>query len=339
MTTSSGDVPILFHDWHGFNSQLVRFTLAECTVEYTSRLLDTGPAHENDSPWYIPINHSGSVPTLGVNNRHITDTHRIINFIDLKFNNGKLTQIHDDSEKASVDFIVKTIGALDIELLSLSHTRGLSGHLQSVALSRRIYILSHLGIALLHKYAETYDDLYDRYLKIIKQVEELREMLNDPIQVHHCVKSLSAALSQFEKMYHENLQHSSSSMFIVGTQFTAADIFLVTLLARLSSLGLYSSLLENCPGLQKYFVNLSTRKSFLNAGISTSPPSFSANLRDNSRWMWHIYGYPISVVTSFAAIIGTIVYYLSTGRLPFNFSIPEPVKEVIAKIIPNPPQL
>src|SRR5690606_35009157 len=75
----------LYHALPSLCSQKVRLALAEKGVAYRAREVDIGPSMENYEPWYVRLNPRGVVPTLQHGDRVVTDSARILRYIDANF--------------------------------------------------------------------------------------------------------------------------------------------------------------------------------------------------------------------------------------------------------------
>lgn len=80
----------LFHILPSSCSQKVRLVLAEKQVPYTGKLVNIGPAMENYEPWYVRLNPRAVVPTLVHGETVITDSARILRYVDDTFDGPSL---------------------------------------------------------------------------------------------------------------------------------------------------------------------------------------------------------------------------------------------------------
>ena len=88
---------VTLYFFHGsLCSQKVRLALEEKNVSYTGRLVNIGPRMENYEPWYMRINPRGVVPTLDHDGHIVTDSARIVVFVDEHFDGPDLQRFFID---------------------------------------------------------------------------------------------------------------------------------------------------------------------------------------------------------------------------------------------------
>ena len=79
-----GSVLKLYHQWTSTCSKRVRITLAEKNLDWESHHIDLREL-EHLEPWYIKLNPEGVVPTLEHDERILTESNFIIEYLDEVF--------------------------------------------------------------------------------------------------------------------------------------------------------------------------------------------------------------------------------------------------------------
>ena len=245
-----GDV-VLYHIWPSHCSQKVRLCLAEKGVDYTSRIVNIGPPAENYEPWYARLNPDLVVPTLRHGDRVVTNSRRIVRYIDDTFDGPDLMP-DGEEDRERVRELVDLADRLDIRAISYSTAPAI---FTRWATSRRIEQLK--------RYRSQNPDLADAYTRKIEDVADWCASAIEPDELGPRQAEIATALDQVE-------QELADGPFIAGDQYTLADVLWTTVAARLEMLGAKDRIVDR-PRFAAWFQRMKQRPSFEDANIWTKP--------------------------------------------------------------------
>ena len=251
---------VLYHNDFSLCSRKVRICLYECGLEFESNhidLIETGK-YEAASKKFLKINPKATVPVLLSKGRPIYESHEQIKFIVRSVDSELVTRENSKAidywmEKASMvgnpieghnKYAGNTIGPLTFTLFAtmlrnvsfLEILKGLITH----PMKERVIIfllLKSLGFKIFK----------------IKHIKKLLE--NSLLVLDNHLKEL------------ENYLSTDKKKWLVGDNFSLADISWSVLLHRLAECNWDTILFRNKPHTQKYFQKLIRRESFIQ-GIS-----------------------------------------------------------------------
>lgn len=247
----------LYHLEPSFYSQIVRVVLAEKGIPWKSRTINIGPVLENYEPWYMRINPRGVVPTLDHNGTIVTDSFRIIHYIDEHFAEPSL---HPEApeERAKMEAWLKKLEDFPEREFSYStEKKGLAG-----AFLKRLMAFSYTRRrSILRKHKEKNPDLADRYEARLRDIDTWQHTVQDPQQV----KDMRA---QKENLLDELEQALQGKTWLFGERYTLADAVWTVFLSRLVTFS-FDGLFEDGkrPNVATYYQRLKQRPSFQKADI------------------------------------------------------------------------
>jgi glutathione S-transferase len=244
-------------------SQKVRLALAEKGVTYEDRFVDIELRLTNYEPWYLRINPRGVVPTLVHGERVVTDSARILAYVDEAFAGPKLTS-EDPGERERMAYWIGVQDRVRMRELSYASFKGMLGLvLRRVSMPLRVRKLRRLRDA-----NPSLAELYDAKLE---DVQAWRAQIRDEAEIAQARGELESVLRQAEEQL-EKTRH------LAADAYSLADVAWTCVLARLKMLGLAPSLWGGgrLPRLEAYYGELRLRPSFAGARLWEAPPDRKA---------------------------------------------------------------
>ncbi len=235
-------------------SQKVRLALAEKHVAYTNRFVDIELRLQNFEPDYLRLNPRGVVPTLIHGDHVVTDSAKIIRYVDDAFDGPSLSP-QDETERKRMDDWIDLQDRLRIRELTFGSMKGAMGHaLRSVSMPLRKRKLLRLKSA--------NPDLAEVYDAKIEDLHRWRTSIASPEEMAQVRDEMRSALDRVEKRLGE-------SPYLAGESYSLADLAWTCTFARLKMLGVWDSFCgpERSPGIGAYYSRLRSRPSFDRAGV------------------------------------------------------------------------
>ena len=247
-------------------SQKVRLVLAEKGVPYESRVIDIELRMQNYEPGYLRLNPRGVVPTLVHGDAVVTDSARILRYVDEHFDGPRLVP-EDAAGRERMDHWIAEQDGLGMRELSYASMRGALGlMLRRVSMPLRQRKLRRLKAA--------HPDLADLYDAKLEDVRGWRAAIVDEATIrttrNHTAEVLRAVEAQL-----------GSAPHLAGEAYSLADVAWTCILARLKMLGLAEIFFgrNQCPGVAAYYERQLARPSFAAAGIWEATPSGRDRIR------------------------------------------------------------
>jgi len=241
----------LYHYPFSNCSQKVRLALAEKGVAWGSVVVDISGSLENLSPRYLKLNPAGVVPTLVHEGEVVTDSARILRYIDQVFVGPSLSPV-DSNAHARMEAWIQRQDDLPMGVLTFGRAPGALGRGMSKAVGQReLGLVYHRRMIPAH--AGTYDD------KLNKLVE-LKRAMGSPSATQQAVDEVDRVLTRLNV---ELSQHR----WIAGDTYSLADVAWTPVAARLEFLGLASRWASERPHLHRWYQAARRRPSFREAGV------------------------------------------------------------------------
>ena len=246
-------------------SQKVRLALAEKCVVYDNRFVDIELRLTNYEPWYLRLNPNGVVPTLVHGERVVTDSVRILKYIDEAFPGPKLAS-EDAGERERMDYWIAEQDLLRMRELSYASFKGTLG-----LILRRVSM--PLRVRKLRKLRDANPSLAEIYGAKIGDVQEWRAQIRDETEIAKIRRELDGVLRQLEEQL-------GKTRYVAADAYSLADVTWTCVLARLKMLGLASALWgdERLPRVEAYYDEQRARPSFAAARIWEAPPNLKSGL-------------------------------------------------------------
>ncbi|MCK5506589.1 MAG: glutathione S-transferase family protein [Thermodesulfovibrionia bacterium] len=242
----------LYHYPNSVCSQKVRLALEEKGIKWENRVVDIGQPMENYEPWYMRLNPKGVVPSLVNGDEVVTDSFRIINYIDQQLE-GPALEPDLPEEQSEVKRWLALGDHLPIHALTYGRG-GVPGGTQM--LEKRLKALDG--------YKNNNPELTELYEAKIESVKSLKENAENSDNIAEIEGRTEQLMDELESVL-------SQREYIAGSTYSLADVIWTVLLARLELLGM-ASLWETSerPALAAYYLRMKNRASFKSANIRTA---------------------------------------------------------------------
>jgi glutathione S-transferase len=214
---SSADRPVvLYHFGPSICSQKVRLTLAAKGVKSENREVNLF-IDENLEPDYMRINPRGVVPTLIDDGYAVIDSAAIMRYIDHNFS-GPALEPEDEGAKAVMQYWLDAQDQFPIRGLTYGNVKGIVGDL----------VRSHTPsrIATLKRLRDANPDLAEDYEAKLRDTDQWLEEQSDTKIIGNINAKMGSLLDRLD-------QQVKDKKWLVGDQFTLADIAWMTILARI----------------------------------------------------------------------------------------------------------
>jgi glutathione S-transferase len=254
-------------------SQKVRLALAEKGVEHRQQLVDIELRMQNYAPWYVRLNPRCVVPTLVHGDRVVTDSARIIRYIDETFEGPPLSP-EDPSERARMGVWIEAQDQIDLRALSYASIDGLLGAgLRRVTMPLRVRKLGRLR--------DDVPELRQQYSDKLEDICRWQLAIASPERLKGIRTALEATLDRAEAQLGE-------TAFLAAERYSLGDLAWTAVLARLRFLGLAEDLWGGGrrPRLADYYARLRARPSFKQADIWEEKPHRRALRALRKRLSW-----------------------------------------------------
>jgi glutathione S-transferase len=244
-------------------SQKVRLALAEKEVAYEGRFVDIELRLSNFEPWYLRLNPRGVVPTLVHADRVVTDSARIVHYVDEAFDGPALVPERADARSLMEHWIGEQ-DCLHMRELSYASFKGLLGFgLRKVSMPLRMRKLRRLR--------GEHPELAEVYDAKIEDLNGWRASIASRPQLSEVRRSLEEVLGRVEDQL-------GQTHYLAGDAYSLADVVWTCVLARLKMVGLAHELCgpERLPRVADYYERLRSRPSFGEADIWEAMPPMRA---------------------------------------------------------------
>ncbi|XP_066148080.1 ganglioside-induced differentiation-associated protein 1 isoform X2 [Euwallacea fornicatus] len=272
---------VLYYNEYSFYSQKVVMALYEKHLPFTPHSIElTGEQYQ---PWFLQINPKGEVPVLQDTGKIISDSARIIDYLEDNFSNGDTPRLVPQDQGNEVKQKVTNFRNLIDNINGNVLTVGSLMHPELATGSKKIPFIKPVRSQLLNADKDSAENLK----KYSKENAEARQMLLEKAENQEkkheqllikdeFVKILNETEKIFDKVEAELAEHDangSKDWWLCSDSFTVADISLTILLLRISQIGMEPYFWSDGkrPQVEKYFARVQERESYKN----TAPTSFS----------------------------------------------------------------
>jgi glutathione S-transferase len=240
-------------------SQKVRLALAEKGVEHRARFVDIELRMQNYEPWYVRLNPRCVVPTLVHGDLVVTDSARIIRYIDETFEGPPLSP-EDPNERARMGAWIEAQDQLDLRAISYASIGGLVG-----AGLRRVTM--PLRVRRLRRLRDEVPELRQQYSDKLEDVRGWQISIASDQRLKEIRAAIEATLDRAEAQLGE-------TGFLASVRYSLADLAWTAVLARLRFFGLAEELWGGSrrPRVAEYYARLRARPSFEQADIWEEKP-------------------------------------------------------------------
>lgn len=216
LDTSADRPVVLYHFGPSICSQKVRLTLAVKGVKSENREINLF-IDDNLEPDYMRINPRGVVPTLIDDGYTVIDSAAIMRYIDRNFSGPKL-EPEDEALKAVMQYWLDAQDQFPIRGLTYGNVKGIIGDLVRAHTPNRIATLKRLR--------DANPDLAEDYEAKLRDTDQWLGEQGDTNIVGNINAQMESLLDRLD-------QQVKDKRWLVGDQFTLADIAWMTILARI----------------------------------------------------------------------------------------------------------
>lgn len=231
---------ILYNYSLAFNPAKAKLALEEKGIKYTEEKIDLFNGQSLE-PWYLKLNPAGSSPTLVVGSEKIVESADIIRWADKQ----GIPLGGDSVDRAFVNEWLQKVDAWDGNLFA----EGNSSSGAAVKLS------TEYKIKVAEANATRYPDLAELYKKKLVSLKKSIERPSNSDAREKNLKQLSDLLDEAEARL-------SSTKFLAGDAYSAADIIFTPVLFRVYQVKKDAELLDSRPNIKLYYEELKKRPSF-----------------------------------------------------------------------------
>ena len=273
----TSDEWVLYHNNFSLCSRKVRLCLEEIGIDYRSEhidLIETGK-YEVASRKFLKINPGATVPVLLHKGRPIYESHEQIYYL-VEHTDNKNILPSSENDKENMDYWVKKSSLIGNPLKNQDKYAG-----NSVAPLTFPLFVSMMRYV---PFKEIFIGLRNHPMKervigffIFKTFG--MNIFNSLFPFSKLLKSSFFNLNQHLDDLEKHLE-DRNSLYIVGEQFTLADISWAAILHRFHECGWGDLLLADKPFIRKYYFNLSIKESFKIAIDNASHPILAKGIDD-----------------------------------------------------------
>jgi glutathione S-transferase len=250
----------LYHNDMSLCAQKVRLCLAEKGLDWESRHMVLRSA-EHQQPWYVKLNPRAVVPTLIHDDKVVTESNVILEYLDESFPEPALRPA-DPYGRARIRFWIKQ---LDEDI-----------HDASAA------ILS-FGIAFRHQYIER-GELGTRMLEQIPNIfkrERRRDVIEKGLRSMHFMIAVERMVQLLDEMEAALSQHR----WLALNDYSLADVAFTPYLARLEHLNILG-MLDDRAHVTRWYERCKERPSFHDAIVKWENPDYLALMQSKGGLHW-----------------------------------------------------
>lgn len=239
--------PILYHFHISYAAQIARLGLAEAGLPYKSFSLNLFEG-ENYQPWYMEINPEGVVPTYVSGETTIAGSLNIVRYA-ASHKEALLPQKEDDIEL--MEHWIERHQSVPERELTYALMPGMAGKVSRNSFSSRIKLLAQLRTE--------NPSLAEAYSAKIEDLKQWEHDCKDPVTVEKMEREFDALLDDFA-------EHMKERIWVVGEQYTIADVLWTVLSARMFMMGMHKKITTR-PPLKDYIRRAQGRASFSQAPV------------------------------------------------------------------------
>lgn len=237
----------LYHFPTSICSQQVRLALAEKRVAWESKIVNIGPEHEHFAPWYAKINPRLVVPTLEVDGSIVTDSARIVRYIDEQLKGPALLP-EDPEARAEALAWMQRETELPMRELGYVRSKGITRWLQRYGLRQRRKQLIKLR--------KRYPELDDVYAAKLDEIAALEGSINDRRATTELIDRVEVTLDELEATL-------ADRKWLAGEHYSLADLVWTAVIAKLDHIGFARSLSQHRrPRVHEWYTRLRERPSW-----------------------------------------------------------------------------
>ncbi|XP_033626896.1 ganglioside-induced differentiation-associated protein 1-like [Asterias rubens] len=263
--------PTLYHAPSSFFSQRARLAFEEKKLKYRSVEIAI-MAQEQLQPWYARIHPLMTVPGLALDTgTHFIDSESIIGYLDqITPELPPLFLSEKMPEGQKCNHYLRLFKTIPIEFITfgtfmdMQYSQGTKLGMKPAFILKQI----HASIEVCQRYSEKYKDLRYEYLNKATALTTRLEVIKDTSTLKDHLDHVEKILTEIDEELGKNAKEcqdlqEDQKPWLCGGHFNVADIYLATILHRLSFVG-YSNFWSNGnrPQIEQYYHRVLQRDSF-----------------------------------------------------------------------------
>jgi glutathione S-transferase len=226
----------LYHHDASTCSQKVRICLAEKSVDWVNRQVDLG-SQENLTPEYLAINPNGVVPAFVHDGTPIIESTVMCEYVDEVWSDGPRLTPEDPRKRAEMRAWLRYIDEVPSMAVRVPTFQDL--------LIERFKAMSEEDYA---AFRDSNTLRRDFFMRLNRTGFSKEEYENSLMQLRATVERMEAALSK-------------NGPWLVGEQYTIADICMAPLFQRMEDLGM-SNMWDDAPQVADWFARIKARPAY-----------------------------------------------------------------------------
>lgn len=227
----------LYHLSDAICAQKVRIALAEKSLEFESRLLRTGDEDELRSPAYLALNPNGYVPTLVHDERVLTESRIISEYLDEAFPGPPLLPADAFDRWRARSWTKQPDDSLHLHIYILSFAVIFRSGRLALSPAQRTAMLPITNA-----------------IKRAITIELTKSGFDTPI--------LASAVARFATLFGDMEAALANQPWLAGNMYSLADADLTPYLRRLDSIGLWPLFADQHPRVTEWYARVAARPSF-----------------------------------------------------------------------------
>ncbi|XAR62850.1 Glutathione transferase [Bertholletia excelsa] len=232
----------LYHHPYSLDSQKVRLALEERGIDYTSYHVNPITGKNLDSSFF-QINPSARLPVFKNGEHIIFDTIEIIQYIE------RIAVVSSGGSEITLSSPevmewMKKIQEWNPKFFTLSH----------IPEKYRLFVFKFIRRVIISRMAES-PNLASAYHRKLRDEYETEDKLKNEGVLRQSKEDLVSLLDEVETKL-------SETSYLVGEEFTMADVMFIPLLARLELLNLQEEYIHGRPNIMEYWITVRQRPSY-----------------------------------------------------------------------------
>jgi len=272
----------LYHNDFSLCSRKVRICLHETGLDYESKhidLIETGK-YEVASKEFLKINPSATVPVLLHNGRPIYESHEQIKYI---FNHKRVSEVNEQNNiKIEVDYWTEKASMVGNPVKE--HKKYAGNTIGPLTFPLFATMLGYVSIVEILKGLIMHPIKQRVLIFLMLKIFGINFLKQRPIKnlIQSAFNDLNNHLNELESKL-----SSSKNKWLIGDNFTIADISWAVILHRLEECGWSDLLFKNKTFIKAYYAEIKKRPSFVKGIVDQGNPNLEKGICDLKNYIKH----------------------------------------------------
>ena len=272
----------LYHNDFSLCSRKVRICLHETRLDYESKhidLIETGK-YEVASKEFLKINPSATVPVLLHKGRPIYESHEQIKYI---FNHKRVSEVNEQNNiKIEVDYWTEKASMVGNPVKE--HKKYAGNTIGPLTFPLFATMLGYVSIVEILKGLIMHPIKQRVLIFLMLKIFGINFLKQRPIKklIQSAFNDLNNHLNELESKL-----SSSNDKWLIGDNFTIADISWAVILHRLEECGWSDLLFKNKTFIKAYYAEIKKRPSFVKGIVDQGNPNLEKGICDLKNYIKH----------------------------------------------------